>query len=114
VWLNNSAQASAPSYAGYPYTSGVTKTRGTCNLSEPRLPLYFKNIFEANVLGNVETAKKILYNYGPVVIAIYAPSCTSFMSYKSGVYVDNCACPTGSTACNQVNHGKLLLKVDPL
>ncbi|KAL7048040.1 hypothetical protein ACKWTF_003194 [Chironomus riparius] len=108
LWLNNSAQASAPISTEYPYTSGTTKVRNTCNLTPTKQPLYFKRIYEVNVLGNVELAKLLLYIYGPMVTAIYAPPCTSFMSYKSGVYVDNCGCPTGSV-CNQVNHGVVLV-----
>jgi C1A family cysteine protease len=76
--------------ASYPYTSGVTKTAGSCQKC-PSAGVSFTNCFD--VTPKDQVALKSAVSKQPVVIAIEADT-KYFQSYSSGILTDGVKCGT--------------------
>jgi len=76
------------SEADYPYTSGTTKTEGTCSDSACKNSAFAPSSF-TDVTANSDDAMMSALAQQPVAIAIQADD-ISFQLYSSGVYTADC------------------------
>lgn len=77
------------SEADYPYTSGTTKTAGTCAQSSCTKDAKVAPSSHTDVQTNSDAAMMSALNIGPVSVAIEADQ-TAFQLYKSGVFTAAC------------------------
>jgi C1A family cysteine protease len=75
--------------AAYPYTSGTTKTSGTCNQSKCTKDAQIAPKSYTDVSKNSDSAMMSALAQQPVSIAIEADT-SSFQLYKTGVYTATC------------------------
>ena len=75
--------------AAYPYTSGVTKTAGTCDQAKCTKDAKIAPVSYTDVTKNSDSAMMSALAQQPVSIAIEADS-SSFQLYKTGVYTAPC------------------------
>ncbi|KAG5678781.1 hypothetical protein PVAND_008419 [Polypedilum vanderplanki] len=110
MWLKGNQLSYMLDSISYPYISGITEKPSVTGCKTSGLnyvPLSMSTIFQANVNGDVDYTKQILWSYGPVITGMSVPSnCTAFHAYKSGVYVDNCNCVSN---CTLTNHAVVLM-----
>ena len=74
--------------ASYPYTSGTTKTSGTCDTKVAKVAAVAPTSY-TDVTKNSDSALMSALNKQPVSVAIEADQ-SSFQLYKSGVFTGNC------------------------
>lgn len=75
--------------ADYPYTSGTTKTAGSCNQSSCTKVAGVAPTSHVDVKTNSDKDMMSALNIGPVSVAIEADQ-TAFQLYKSGVFTGTC------------------------
>ncbi|KAL7048049.1 hypothetical protein ACKWTF_003196 [Chironomus riparius] len=100
-WLKNTYGNKLARATDYPYTSGRTKTAGSCKVAQ-YVPLNYTSTFLFVPNGNTATLKQIISNYGPVAIAVQVTNSGLFQNYKSGIFTD-ATCP-GPNQCTIINH----------
>jgi len=95
--------------AAYPYSSGTSKTNGTCrasNTTSATMPqTRMATLSYSRIASDSAAIANAVSTYGPIAVAFYVDN--AFFSYSSGVYTTE-YCKT-MTPLDSINHGVVIV-----